>query len=166
VKAVGFMLGIVLALALCACAGSGGGNPNQLVVTNDSLNAIEAMVWAGDALPPDPQTPVKADSAIAKSVPTGDIWRVDLPARTASSEGASSIIATVAVRAQGQDLGLSQWINVEGPRPWAIRVFGEAPNLRVSRVLPQEENGRMQRTVGPRPPSIGSTGGFGSGPQR
>lgn len=163
-KAIGFMLGIFLTLALGACAGNAN-NPNQLIVTNDSLNAIEAMVWAGDALPSDPQASLKQEAAISNSVAAGDVWRVDLPARTSASEGASSIIATVAVRAQGQDLGLSQWINVEGPRPFAIRVFGEAPNLRVARVLQQEDPGRMQRTIGPRPPPV-ATGGFGSGPQR
>ncbi|MBL8887687.1 MAG: hypothetical protein JNK16_13595 [Phycisphaerales bacterium] len=159
------------ALVLVGCATGGGGtNANQLSVANDSLNTIEALVWAGDALPPDPNASLKQDAAIANTVPAGDLWRFDLPLRTASSDGATSdgatgIIATIAVRAQGQSLDQSQWINVEGPRPWAIRVFGEAPNLRVARVLQQDDTGRMQRTVGPRPPSV-VTGGFGSGPQR
>lgn len=164
-KTLCLALGLFASLVLGACAGSGGTNPNQLSVANDSLNVIETLVWAGDALPSDPNASLKQDAAIARTVPAGDLWRVDLPTRTAASEGASSIVATIAVRAQGQGLDQSQWINVEGPRPYAIRVFGEAPNLRVARVLQQDDTGRMQRTVGPRPPSV-VTGGFGSGPQR
>lgn len=158
-------LGLFAAFLLGGCAG-GAGSPNQLVVTNDSAGAIEAMVWAGDALPPDPQTPVKMEAAITNSIGAGQIWRVDLPERSAASQSASSTVATLAVRAQGEDIALSKWIDVEGVRPWVVRVFGESPNLRVARVIQQPDDGRMQRAIGPRPPSVGSTGGFGSGPQR
>ncbi|MBX3388099.1 MAG: hypothetical protein KF691_01445 [Phycisphaeraceae bacterium] len=157
-------LGLITA-ALVGCAGVGTSS-NELIVTNDSPSAVEALVWAGDALPPDPETPVKKDQAIAKQIDSGGTWRLDLPARSGETLSASSVIATVAVRAQDEDLGQSRWINIEGPRPWMIRVFGEAPNLRVARVLQQDDTGRMQRTVGVRPPPVGSTGGLGSGPQR
>ncbi|MGH7244854.1 MAG: hypothetical protein ACREJD_15680 [Phycisphaerales bacterium] len=150
------------ALALVGCSG-GGTNPNQLIVNNDSNVSVAALVWAGDVLPTDPNAALKQDAAIAGTIAAGGSWRVDIPARTT---GASSTVATVAVREEGQDLGTSQWINVEDPRPWMIRVFGESPNLRVARILQQTDDRQMQRTVGPRPPSVGPTGGFGSGPQR
>lgn len=157
-------LGLLVA-SLVGCSGGGSG-ANELIVTNDSPGAIEALVWAGDALPPDPETPVKKDEAIAGTIDPGSAWRLDLPARSGESGAASSVVATVAVRAQGEDLSQSRWINVEGARPWMIRVFGEAPNLRVARVVQQDDPGRMRRTVGVRPPPVGSTGGLGSGPQR
>lgn len=147
--------------ALGGCS-SGAATSNQLIVNNDSSVPVAALVWAGDALPSDPQASVKQDDAIAGTIASGGSWRVDIPAR---APGAPSTVATVAVREEGADLGTSQWINVEDPRPWMIRVFGESPNLRVARILQQADDRRMQRTVGPRPPSV-STGGFGSGPQR
>lgn len=162
-NALRWLLALLAALVLGGCAGSAG-NPNELLVNNDSANTVEMMVWAGDALPKDPEAPLKQDAALTGTIEPGSSWRVDLPART--DAGASSVVATVAVRAQGEDLGSSQWINVEGQRPWIIRVFGQAPNLRVARVIQQNDERRMQRTVGPRPPSV-TTGGFGTaGPQR
>lgn len=156
-------LGLLVAV-LGGCAGGSGAN--ELIVTNDSPGVVEALVWAGDALPTDPESPVKRDDAIANAIDAGSAWRLELPARSGDSGAASSVVATIAIRAAGEDLSQSQWINVEGPRPWMIRVFGEAPNLRVARVVQQEDPGRMRRTVGVRPPPVGSTGGFGSGPQR
>ncbi|MBL8877376.1 MAG: hypothetical protein JNM86_16415 [Phycisphaerae bacterium] len=152
--------------ALVGCS-SGGASPNQLIINNDSNVSVAALVWAGDALPSDPQASVKQDDAIAGTIAAGGSWHVDLPARTPGAPGGPSTatVATVAVREAGSDLATSQWINVEDPRPWMIRVFGESPNLRVARILQQSDDRRMQRTVGPRPPSV-STGGFGSGPQR
>lgn len=161
----GNLLAVALTVGLGGCAGNGTG-ANDLVVTNDSQGAVEALVWAGDALPPDPETAVKKDDAIARTIHAGDVWRLDLPMRSGESVAASSVIATVAVRAQGEDLSQSRWINIDGARPWMIRVFGEAPNLRVARVVQQDDAGRMRRTVGVRPPPVGSTGGLGSGPQR
>lgn len=163
-EVVGLLIA-ALSLVLAGCASDGGTTtpPNALRVMNDALGPVVVSVWSGDAIPKDPQEPVKAEAAVTRTIPEGESWVVELAQWT--GPGASSVVATAAVYGVGQDLGAAQWIDVEGQRPWTIRVFGEAPNLRVMRVYAATDPGRMQRTVGPRPPPVGTTGGLVS-PQR
>ena len=154
---------VALVLGGCANSNSSTTPANALRVMNDALGPAVVSVWSGDAIPKDPKDPVKESAAVTQVIPQGDSWVVELADWT--GPGASSVVAAVAVRGEGQDLSAAQWIDVDGQRPWTVRVFGEAPNLRVMRVYPATDPGRMQRTLGPRPPPIGTTGGLVS-PQR
>lgn len=161
---------LIAALSLvfvgCASDGATATPANALRVMNDALGPVVVSVWSGDAIPKDPQEPVKAEAAVTRTIPEGESWVVELAQWTGGGgAGASSVVATAAVYGAGQDLGAAQWIDVEGQRPWTIRVFGQVPNLRVMRVYAATDPGRMQRTVGPRPPPVGTTGGLVS-PQR
>lgn len=160
------VIGLAFLAAVGGCAGQGAGSDapaNALRVMNDAIGPAVVSVWSGDAIPKDPQEPVKESAAVTRTIPQGDTWVVELADWT--GPGASSVVAAVAVRGEGQDLGAAQWIDVDGQRPWTVRVFGQAPNLRVMRVYPATDPGRMQRTLGPRPPPVGTTGGLVS-PQR
>ncbi|MBS0190886.1 MAG: hypothetical protein U0573_03200 [Phycisphaerales bacterium] len=157
-----FLACLVVMLGGCAGGGGSGAPSNALKVMNDTPGEVVAMVWSGEALPKDPAEPVKESAAVTRTIPAGETWVVEL---AEWKTGASSVVATLAARGSGQDLSAAQWIDVEGARPWAVRVYGESPNLRVMRVYETTDSGKMGRTLGPRPPPVGTAGGL-VGPQR
>ncbi len=167
-----WIFGALFTLACSLLVGCAAGpGEDELRVMNDSKGSVAVDLWSGDGLPKDPTQGMREEAAERQTLPPGGTWKVTLAKRTPEGPvgAASSVVAMLAVRGEAEPTTAAQWIALEGTRPpggWAVRVFGESPNLKVARVSSAQESDRMERTLGPRPPSIGTMGGASPGPQR